>query len=242
MSRKFVYRIIKEREKLVDRASEADPIHRREELISTISKLKDTMYANPKIVALAAPQIGIDLRAFCIRFANGDIRGFINPMYKSQKGIHFSRESNPSVEGEYIVERFDEVEAAYLTPKCQSELNLFQGAVAEVFQQMTDLIDGILISDEHYGLPVVKGWDKATDDERAEVLKIFVEDKKNYLEWLNKEIDSNETTKAIKRNIDFATGVALGTIDIEHLDAQGNPEVHTEEDTQGKDDSIIDIQ
>ena len=42
----------------------------KEEGLKIIADLKEVMDANPDLVALAAPQIGIDKRVFCIRFDN----------------------------------------------------------------------------------------------------------------------------------------------------------------------------
>ena len=42
----------------------------KEEGLQIIADLKEFMDANPDLLALAAPQIGIDKRVFCIRFDN----------------------------------------------------------------------------------------------------------------------------------------------------------------------------
>ena len=42
-----------------------------------IGKIKEVMEANPELLALAAPQIGINKRIFCLRFSD-QIKTFIN--------------------------------------------------------------------------------------------------------------------------------------------------------------------
>ena len=44
-----------------------------------ISKIKEVMEANTELLALSAPQIGINKRIFCLRF-NDQIKTFINPI------------------------------------------------------------------------------------------------------------------------------------------------------------------
>jgi peptide deformylase len=75
--------IIKDIEKLT---SVAKPLQflteqgiEKEEGLEIIGKIKEAMEADSAILALAAPQIGIDSRIFCIRF-NDQIKTFINPI------------------------------------------------------------------------------------------------------------------------------------------------------------------
>ena len=51
----------------------------KDEGLEIINKIKEAMTADTTILALAAPQIGIDSRIFCIRF-DDQIKTFINPV------------------------------------------------------------------------------------------------------------------------------------------------------------------
>ena len=204
-------KIITEVDKLSTRASETI-LQDEENLNQTIKWIKDILYSNEDMVALAAPQIGVDSRLFCIKFSGGDIRTFINPMIKSKKGMHLSREKCVSIpDKEYIIPRSDEIEVVYQTPVAKIEENIMKDAVGEVFQQMCELLDGILLSD--IGLEVIEGWDEASEEEREEVIKVYLDGLKVANKGLQKYIEENKDTKELNDAIEFMKGVELGTIE-----------------------------
>lgn len=214
----YVLAITRDLEKLMKRSEEVLVIgmdmQTKPEVAKTIKDLKETIYANKNLVALSAPQIGIFERIFCIRFANGDIRAFINPMISKTDGFHLVREVNPSLPGRsFIVPRHDRIIAMYQTPTGKPEESRFEGVVGEVFQHMVNMLDGVLISD--IGLEVDEDFDNATDDERSEVIKAFLEIIKQRTEQVNKEIESDEELKKTRDAINFLKGVATGEIKVE---------------------------
>lgn len=181
-------------------------------LNETIADIKDILFENKDLVALAAPQIGVNAQLFCIKFANNDIRTFINPMMKKQTGLHLSRESSPSIPNkEFIKTRFDEVEVAYQTPTGVIELNLFKGAVGEVFQQMYDLVFGI--TPDMFGLEVIDGWDDASEEERQEVIDYWLKSLEEETVKAKEAVDNDPKSKQISDAIDFMIGVDNGTIE-----------------------------
>ena len=118
----------------------------KQRVTKIINDLKDTLRANISLVALSASQLGIQERIFAIKFADGDIRAFINPAIVRTNGMHLSRETQIGLDtAEYIVPRSDEIFATYQTPDMTDncDMNKFTGAVAEVFQQMNDNINTI---------------------------------------------------------------------------------------------------
>ncbi|MBR6641944.1 MAG: peptide deformylase, partial [Clostridia bacterium] len=58
-----------------------------EEGTEIVAKIKEVMEANPDMLALSAPQIGINKRIFCLRF-NDQIKTFINPIITKKKGLN----------------------------------------------------------------------------------------------------------------------------------------------------------
>ena len=60
---------------------------RTEEGLEIINKIKNIMEKNTDILALSAPQIGINKRIFCLRF-NDQIKTFINPIITKKRGRH----------------------------------------------------------------------------------------------------------------------------------------------------------
>lgn len=204
--------IITDVEKLSTRADECI-LQDEEGLNQTIKWIKDILYSKKDLVSLSAPQIGVNSRLFCIKFDGGDIRTFINPMIKSAKGMHLSRESCISIpDKEYIVPRNDEIEVVYQTPTAKIEENIMKDAVGEVFQQMCQLLDGLLISD--FGLEVVDEWDSATEEERQEVINAYLDGLKLSSDGLNKAIDQDEDAKKLKSAIDFLEQVQEGKVEL----------------------------
>lgn len=223
----YVLAIVQDVEKLAKRSEEvlvvgAD-LNTRPEVSALIKDLKDTILANKDLVALAAPQLGHSDRLFCIRFDNGDIRTFINPMISKTEGLHLVREISPSLPGRaFIVPRHDRIIAIYQTPTGKPEENIFEGAVAEVFQHMVNLLDGVLVSD--FGLEVFEDFDKATDEERNQVLNAYLDELRLRAEKINKEIDSNEDLKKTRDAIEFMKDVATGKVQLEKAeDASRKP-------------------
>jgi hypothetical protein len=86
--------IIKDLEKLSNRADEVD-IRKQNELVrNAIVQLKEVI-RDKNLVYLTAPQIGIPIRVFVVNF-NGNLKSFINPVISETKGFEFSRYFDPS--------------------------------------------------------------------------------------------------------------------------------------------------
>ena len=208
-------RIIKDLTKLNERVDEA-VLSDEEKLNEDIQAIKEVLFKHKDYVCLAAPQIGIKSRIFCIKFANGDIRTFINPMITHSEGIHLSRESNLSIpDKEFIIPRNNDIQATYQTPVGKIESNLFQGAVSEIFQQMVNVLDGIMISD--IGLEILEGWDEAPQEDRDQIIDMYLNSLKLTSEDLKKEIDENPDLKEIDSAINFMTSVAEGKTKLERI-------------------------
>ena len=112
-----------------------------------IEKLKAALSENESLLAIAAPQIGIDARIFCIRF-NDTIKTFINPIITKKSGHTIGAETFPSMPGkEIIISRPDEVTVVYYTDEFKYEDNKLIGPAARLFDQQAQLLDGVLPSD-----------------------------------------------------------------------------------------------
>ena len=213
---KYVIKIITDLEKLQERADEINLVKDLKVAKHIVKELKETLKANKDLVALAAPQIGYNARIFCIKFADNKIQEFINPMISKTEGLHLTREACPSVTAkEFIVPRYDRIIAIYQELPMKNQSNKFEGPAAEVFQQMVNIIDGILIND--FGLEVLPEFDSATKEEQDEVINWYIDQLKNTNENLQKEIEDNEELKQFKDATDFMTKVALGEITLEPM-------------------------
>ena len=186
-----------------------------ENLNKTIKWIKDILYSKEDLVSLAAPQIGINSRLFCIKFNDGDIRTFINPMIVHTEGKHYSREKCISIpDKEFIVPRYDSVKLNFQNPTGAIETNIFDGVVSDVVQQMCHIIDGVFIDES--GLEVLEGWDDATEEEQQEVIHAWLESVKQQSEILREEINNDEELSRLEKEIEFRTAVAKGEVEFEH--------------------------
>lgn len=185
-----------------------------EDAQDVVQKLKRALFEREEAVALAAPQLRKKVRIFCIKFSNGDIRAFINPMITKTEGLHFSRENCLSIPGkDYIVPRNDRIIAIYQTPTGQVEENIFEGVVGEVFQQMVQMLDGVLISD--LGLEVFPEFDDASEEEKNAVLEAYLSSLTNLSKEINEDISNDKLLSETRDAIDFMTAVATGKVELE---------------------------
>lgn len=207
----MIKEIITDLDLLSNRADEIDVLENKEEVNQIVQDLKDTILEN-KLIFLTAPQIGYNKRIFCLNF-NSDIRTFINPMIKEIKEMFISREACPSIPGkEFIVPRHKEIVALYQTPVGKSEANRFLSPASELFEHCQDLLEGVTLAD--YGLEVDEVFDKASEEEKEELIKAYLNMLDSTLKMINKEIDEDEDLKKTKEAIDFMTSVALGETEV----------------------------
>lgn len=178
----------------------------------TTLDLKHTMQKNEYAV-LAAPQIGVKKRIFCINF-NGDIRTFCNPMYKNVGRLVLNREKCPSIPGkEYFRFRHDDVELVYQTPMGKIECRKFTGMAAYVVQYAVDMLDGLLISD--VGLEILDGWEELSEADKNSVIDDYIQSLDLTRKEVKKEINENKELKQLSDAIDFIESVKKGETHLE---------------------------
>lgn len=120
------------------------------EAAEIIKDLIDTAEAHPNAVGLSAIQIGIPKNVFIIKGRNKQWRAFLNPMplIKVKKAVKIScEESCLSVDGDYLVPRYDRIDIIYTNDKFQIVKNHFIGFEAEIIQHEFDHLKGKCISD-----------------------------------------------------------------------------------------------
>lgn len=204
--------IITDVEKLSDRCEEIDTKKENALMREIILELKDTLRNTPNAVGLAAPQIGYNKRIFVINFS-GDLRSFVNPIITQVKGLTLSREGCLSIPGkEYIRPRHNDINVIYQTPLGKAESRRLIGRAAEVFQHELDHLDGLLLSD--VGLEIDENFDKATEDERAEVIKAYMESLDLKQKEVEKRIEEDEELKKTSDAIDFMEKLQKGEVQL----------------------------
>ena len=182
---------------------------KREEGNEIVEKLKATM-EEEKLITLAAPQIGINKRIFCIRFAD-QIKVFINPIITKKTGSIIGPETFNSLPGkEILIARPEEITAVYYTDDFKYEDNKFLKSVARLFDQQVQLLDGILPDELGLVSDIEEDgslWD-LTDEEVEQVAEIYKEFIKTKQEALSKNIGEHE--KAIYNKLKFSEDVING--------------------------------
>jgi len=147
----------------------------KEEGNEIISKLKAFLDNTKTEVAIAAPQLGINKRIFCIRFQD-TIKTFINPVITKKSNYIIQPETCSSLPGkEILISRPQEITVVYYTDEYKYEENKLLGIAARVFDQNCQLLDGVtpdilgVVSDiEEDG----SLWD-ATEEEMAQLKEIY---------------------------------------------------------------------
>ena len=214
---KRILNAIKDYDKFDDRCDEINPKKQNAEMRETILAIKEVMEAK-KLSALAAPQCGYRHRIVCLKFGDKQPITYVNPFITKVNGFTLSKESDISIPNKiFIVPRNVEVEVQYCTPLGQWMTQKMTGMTAFVMQRMINMLDGLLISD--IGLEIDEEWDKATDEERAEVIKAYCESLDITMKDVQKDIeDSDGTLKKVYSAIKFTEGVNSGKVKLETVE------------------------
>ena len=203
---------------LSNRAEEINMLKNKKnyKLVTTIiGRLKDVLRTNKDLIALSAPQLNYPYRIFCIKFSDGEIRGFVNPLvYKYSEQTHLSREvqlgHNSTIE--YIIPRFDSIEMSFQTPVGNLVSNRFEGVVGEIIQQMDDLLNGVMIED--YGLEIIEGFDEAPQEVKEEIIKMYLEHLQEQSKHLQEIIENDKEHIRTNEAIQFMEQAKLGKIEL----------------------------
>lgn len=205
---KHVKNIITDEAALSEWSVEIDTRKEGKLLQEIILALKATMKAND-LVSLTAPQIGYNRRVLCMRFGKKDYRTFINPLIENNTNFQFARETCSSIPGKtFVMPRFNNVKLFFTTPLGKVESTKLSGMSAWKFQHCLDHLNGMLSSD--IGLEIDEMFDNATDDERAEVLKMYAESLDIRQKDLEAEIAENKELSDINNAAKFIASVKSG--------------------------------
>lgn len=215
MEETMIKELITDYEQLSEVSDNVDVKGENEEMRQIILSIKETM-REKDLTSLSAPQIGIQKRIFCVKDKKG-IHSFINPMIKKSTEMTFSREKDECFpDKEYIYPRNGRVVVNYQTPLGEFKSTNVVGYSAFVFQRMIDHLNGVLISD--VGLEIDELWDKASDEERAQVLKQYMESLDLVSKKLDEEISNDENLNKQKKAIEFEHALIAGDVKIEQRD------------------------
>lgn len=181
-----------------------------EEGAEIITKIKEVMETDETILALAAPQIGINKRIFCIRF-NDQIKTFINPIITKKKGLNIVIETCSSLPGkEIVIGRPEEVTIIYYNEEFKYEDNKLLGVGAALFDQQAQILDGVLPNELGLVSDIEKDG-KITDEDLEEIIPFYKDTfLPQRLETLKQAISADEETDKAFRQLRFTEGVING--------------------------------
>lgn len=194
-------------EQLHEICDEINPIDAQQtvgELTAKLKKYKD-------LFALSAPQIGKKERVICIKYNDGVIKEYINPMVMESSEYHLVREKDVSIpEKEFICPRPGKILVRYQLASAKPEENILREVVAEVFDRMMHYLEGITLED--YGLEVEGEFDKASEEEQGEIIDLYIKSLKKRKELLDDNIENDKDAKELKEAIRFMKAVDKGEV------------------------------
>ena len=223
---KYVVDIITDYEALSDRCKEFDLVKNNSEVQLITLKLKNTIRANEGMLGLSANQIGYNKRILCLNF-NGDIRTFVNPIITNASSLELSRETCHSIPGKtYIRTRHSKVSVTYQTPLGKIESVDLVGVAAKVFQHHLDHLDGLLLND--VSLEIDEDFDNATDEERQEVIDMYLDSLDLTRKQIETEIENDPKAKEMSQAVKFLNSVQSGETELEQVDLTEEEIAHIE--------------
>lgn len=177
-----------------------------------INKIKEVIEANPELLALAAPQIGINKRIFCLRFSD-QIKTFINPIITKKKGLNIVIETCASMPGkEIVIGRPEEITVVYYNDEFKYEDNKLVGISASLFDQQAQILDGVLPSELGLVSDIVEDG-KIEETDLAEIIPFYRDTfLPSRLSSLKTAIESDETIAKDYQHLKFTEGVINGRI------------------------------
>lgn len=199
-------------EELVElgRAEEIDTQKENKLVREIVSKIKRTMRKN-NLTSLSAPAVGYNKRIFCVDYSDNEIKTYINPVVSLREGIHLSREVCSSIpDKEYIIPRNNVINIYYQRPNGEVKIQEFKGLASNVLQHEIDHLEGITLDD--MGLEIDKDFDEATDEERLEIVNMYLDSLDIMLKDVKEDIENNEELKVISDRLNFTEAVASGKV------------------------------
>lgn len=197
----------------IGRSQEIDHEQNMKLIREIVTNIKRTM-RKKNLSSLSAPGIGYNKRIFCIDFSDNEIKSFINPVITNAEGLQLVREQCSSIpDKEYIVPRNSTIDVIYETPTGQIKTKRLQSIVAFVFQHEIDHLNGVTLDD--IGLEVDSDFDEATQEEREEIISMYLDSLDLRQKYLEEVINSDEELKIVSERLKFAEALARGDIEFE---------------------------
>lgn len=200
----------------IGRAQEIDHEKEGKLLREITSNIKRTM-RKEGLISLSAPGIGYNKRVFCIDFSDKEIKSFVNPVISNAEGLQLVREQCSSIPNkEYLVPRNEIIDIIYETPTGVIKTNRFKDVAAFVFQHEIHHLDGVTLED--IGLEVDEDFNNATQEEREEIIEMYLDSLDLRQRYIEEVINSDEELKIVSDRLRFVEALAKGEIEFEKQD------------------------
>lgn len=207
----MIKEIITDEEALGVRSDEIDVRKENGLMRDIILCLKDTM-RELNLKGLSAPQVGFNKRIIVLNF-NGDLRTFVNPIITDTEGFDIVIETCTSLNNKrFLRPRSSSVTITYQTPLGKIESRKLIGLAATVFQHHLDHLDGLLLSD--IGVEIDECFDNASEDEKAEFIKMYLDSLDIKEKEIKKEISDDPELQKMMEAIDFIEKVQKGEVQV----------------------------
>ena len=195
------------------RAVEID-LTKENKLMREISSNLKRRMRKDNLTSLSAPALGYNKRIFCIDFSDLEIKTFINPLITNAEGIELTREVCSSIPGkEFIRPRNSTIDIIYQTPTGKIKTNRFSGVAASVIQHEIDHLEGITLAD--IGLEIDEDFNAATDEEKFEIINMYLDSLDLTREELQKDFQQDENLKKEYEADKFIEMLATGKIKLD---------------------------
>jgi peptide deformylase len=206
----------------------------KEEGESIIKDIKEAMASDEHILALSAPQLGIDKRIFCLKF-NDVIKTFINPIITKKTGGTIAPETCCSMPGkEILISRPDEITVVYYTDEFKYEDNKLIGPAARLFDQQYQLLEGIAPSELGLVSDVEEDGSLAdcTEEDIKQLTEIYKQFVQMKMDALKKEIEADEIAQKEYRTLKFTEDVINGRTQISETEEEAKARLKAEQAAQ----------
>lgn len=168
-------------------------------ITKTIRVMEDSLKAS-NLTYLTANQLGLDERIIMVKYENDEIFTFINPLITDySKELFMSREKDLFDGKEYLMPRKKIIEVTFTNKKGMLKKIIYKEGAAALLQNLIELLEGVFVSD--YGLEIIPEFDEASDEEKEEVIKAYIEALTIQQKDLNEQNKDNPFMKYINDSI-----------------------------------------
>ena len=181
-----------------------------------IRQLHELLEGDANLMAISAPQIGIEKRIFCIKF-NDEIKTFINPIITKKSDYKIVTETCSSMPGkEILITRPEMITVVYHNGEFKYEDNKLLGPAARLFDQQIQFLDGVtpaelgLISDIEQDGSLMD----LTEEELTQVITIYKQFIAAKVKSLEATISEDAELKDQYKQLKFTEGVINDRIQV----------------------------